>query len=168
MEIIAESLRNKELPNFLIGLGKYKRVPPLDYGNEPNFYAYWWRNEIEPFINSENREYFAANFPQALIELLNYSKDINLGIYTLFSHLVQYYYSLNINKRITLELDLKPIIPLIKETLKIHKKNLLSDKRWAGEDKNSNNNQMGIWGVIIVAANDIVKFGGPNILGDEI
>lgn len=85
MEILARILSRNKLIEFLVGEGEFYKESPNEYfGDHPNFYTYWWKNEIEPFLNSEDRERLSRELIQSFLKLTNYLKDINLGIYTCY------------------------------------------------------------------------------------
>jgi hypothetical protein len=126
-------LTQNKLTEFLVGEGEFYKESPGEYfGDQPNFYTYWWKNEVEPFLNGEDREQLSRELIQSFLKLTNYSKDINLGIYTLLSHLVQYYYSLNEDKTIFIKLNIDEIVPSLKQAISANRQNLIQDKRWAG------------------------------------
>jgi hypothetical protein len=133
MEILTRMLTQNKLTEFLVGEGEFYKESPGEYfGDQPNFYTYWWKNEVEPFLNGEDREQLSRELIQSFLKLTNYSKDINLGIYTLLSHLVQYYYSLNEDKTIFIKLNIDEIVPSLKQAISANRQNLIQDKRWAG------------------------------------
>jgi len=168
MEILARMLSQNKLTEFLVGEGEFYKESPGEYfGDQPNFYTYWWRNEIEPFLNSENRERLSRELIQSFLILTNYSKDINLGIYTLLSHLVQYCYSLNADKTIFIKLNIDEIVPSLKQAISANRQNLIQDKRWAGKDINGFDSPLGLWGAVTDFCKQINRFGGPSLIPDE-
>lgn len=166
MKKFLASVKENEVHLFLLGEGQYHRDVLRDSFEEPTNYLHQWKNEIEPILNSDDSKNFVNELLRALKELTNYAPDVNLGLYTIFRHLVIYFYFLNISKTITEKLDLSELIALLRESVKKNKESLIDDKRWSGSPGNKLNQGLGLYGIILHHADEIKnKWGGPDLLG---
>ena len=82
------------------------------------------------------KAYLLPKMERALIKLIGYEADINLGLYSVLTTLLWYYFYRSLNK-IHFTIELSDLATLLKEKLKNQKTQLKLDKRWAGEEWNS-------------------------------
>src|SRR5690606_34260976 len=105
------------------------------------------------FNSLQDKAFFKKKFKESIIRLFNYSEDPNLGMLAAVATLNWYYFFVNTNK-ITSVIELKELEPFIKNKLEAQRETLKNDKRWAGEEWNS---EEGLWRPICNTAKFILE-----------
>lgn len=149
MELLKKAIKKNELHLFLAGLKRYKCQGINDLP-DPNDYNQSWNKEILPYLNSVSDNAAIDLFKSALVKLLDWKEDPNLGLYTIMATLNWFYYYSKENK-IKHKLDFEELRPLIVEKLRERQFDLKHDKRWAGAEWNSPD---GLWTPLV----DTAKF----------
>jgi len=138
MEFLKKALHNNELTDLLVGKGDYF-FEDHDYPMQPTLFSHVWETQIIPYQN-ELKTQLPFELMVSLKELLDYKEDINLGLYVFLAVAKEYFYYLNIEKKLTFTLDFNQLIPEVKKVLSVNKESLMKDKRWAGADWNIKGN----------------------------
>ena len=135
MNMIEDVIKKGDLHLFLVGDGVYKCHGRSDYPDPTDFLA-CWEEEIIPYFNKNNSIESVMVLYDAIIMLFNYTKDVNLGLYSIASHIEWDYYFEKENL-IRFSLDWKSIAQKLELAAEINKERLIADTRWAGAEWNS-------------------------------
>lgn len=139
MKKIKVAEKKGELDLFLMGIGKYQINGQSDLPM-PNNYNECWRQEIIPF--SKINGALPKKLVTSLSNLLEYKEDFNLALYTILMT-INWYYFFKEQGAINYELDLRGLVKPFKNRICAQKNSLINDKRWAGNEWNSD---CGLWG----------------------
>lgn len=135
MKIIEDAIKNGELHLFLIGKGDYKCHGRSDYSDPTDFLA-CWEKQIIPYFNKNNAIESAMEFYNAIKKLFNYTDDVDLGLYSIATH-VFLYHSFESENKLQFKLDWLSIAKELQSAIELNKKKLIVDTRWAGAEWNS-------------------------------
>lgn len=123
MKIIEDAIKNGELHLFLIGKGDYKCHGRSDYPDPTDFLA-CWEEEIIPYFNKNNAIESAMEFYNAIKKLFNYTDDVDLGLYSIATH-VFLYHSFESENKLQFKLDWLSIAKELQSAIELNKKNSL-------------------------------------------
>lgn len=135
MKTIEDAIKNGELHLFLVGDGVYKCHGRSDYPDPTDFLA-CWEEEIIPYFNKNNAIESAMEFYNAIKKLFNYTDDVDLGLYSIATH-VFLYHSFESENKLQFKLDWLSIAKELQSAIELNKKKLIVDTRWAGAEWNS-------------------------------
>lgn len=135
MKMIEDAIEKGELHLFLMGEGGYKCHGRSDYP-DPTDYLACWEKEIIPYFNKNNSIESIMRLYNSITMLFDYTKDINLGLYSIAKHIFWYYY-FEKEEKFQFKLDWESIAEKLKLAVEINKERLIADTRWAGVDWNS-------------------------------
>lgn len=135
MKMIEIAIEKGELHLFLMGEGGYKCHGRSDYP-EPTDYLCCWEEEIIPYFNIYNNGKMSENLNNSILMLFNYTKDVNLGIYSAVRHVFLYHYFKK-NGKIKFNIDEDTLLGKLQEIVKKDREHLANDTRWAGTEWNS-------------------------------
>ncbi|RIV25439.1 hypothetical protein DYU11_09070 [Fibrisoma montanum] len=172
MDRIIYILNTHQMVSFLMGIEPFNVESSGDV-EEPTNYEKIWRLFIKPFLNEASKDQkseFWRQFYEALTQLCLLDKDPGLEYYTIFSHLVEYYYLLYQEPHYQESIDLNTLSHKIAQGITRNKKIFATDYRWAGAKWNKSFNKgLGLLGVFIEISKQIQEmYKGPSFVPDEL